>query len=143
MRNYTKVLNIITCRFRYTFLIIYHKNAKAQNVYIWHVCKTFFLIYTFKLFLSFIDFYTRVCLYDSQYHIIIFFLKKWIYNNFFIEFSDTFRDNNVKVSEKKMVQISDHLIEDFKTSACWQTTNGSLEFLNYLKQLQMNAANGM
>lgn len=41
-----------------------------------------------------------------------------------------------------MIQISDHLIADFKTSACWQTTYGALDFLNHLKLQQESIING-
>jgi REG-2-like HAD superfamily hydrolase len=47
--------------------------------------------------------------------------------------SDTFKDTNVKITEEKMTKLSNHLINVYKTSACWQHTFGAIDFLNYLK----------
>lgn len=47
-----------------------------------------------------------------------------------------FTDNGVNpdnVTEEKMNEITNHFLETFKTSACWQHAYGAVELLNYLK----------
>uniref|UniRef100_U5EYG3 Reg-2-like protein n=1 Tax=Corethrella appendiculata TaxID=1370023 RepID=U5EYG3_9DIPT len=43
------------------------------------------------------------------------------------------------IPQKKVEEMTEHLMEIFKTSACWQHCYGAVDFLNYLKlQRQLN-----
>lgn len=47
--------------------------------------------------------------------------------------SGTFRDSKFDVEEKKLDAISTHLIDVYKTSACWQHCYGAQGLLSYLR----------
>lgn len=46
----------------------------------------------------------------------------------------TFKDSKFDLDDKKLDAIAIHLIEVYKTSACWQQTYGVLDLLTYIKQ---------
>lgn len=48
----------------------------------------------------------------------------------------TFIDTGVNTSRERLVQMSDHLQELFKTSTCWQQCFGAIDLLYYIKQQQ-------
>lgn len=52
----------------------------------------------------------------------------------------TFHDSGVQIPDDKLEELSDHLLGVYKTSTCWQTAYGSVEFLNYLKLQQQLGA---
>lgn len=45
----------------------------------------------------------------------------------------TFKDAKFHIDDKKLDAISSHLIEVYKTSACWQPTFGAQDLLTYLQ----------
>lgn len=45
----------------------------------------------------------------------------------------TFRDTLYAISDDKLEAITNHLLEMYKTSACWQTCFGAFNLLSYLR----------
>lgn len=45
----------------------------------------------------------------------------------------TFKDSRLNLSDKKLDTISSHLIEVYKTSACWQQSFGASDLLTFLR----------
>ncbi|XP_053953655.1 rhythmically expressed gene 2 protein [Anastrepha ludens] len=55
--------------------------------------------------------------------------------------SGTFADSGSLIPEDKLGNLSNHLLELYKTSLCWQHCNGSIDLLNYLRLQQQLATN--
>lgn len=45
----------------------------------------------------------------------------------------TFKDAKFHVEDKKLEAIASHLIEAYKTSACWQQSYGAVDLLRYIR----------
>ncbi|CAD7003597.1 rhythmically expressed gene 2 protein [Ceratitis capitata] len=54
---------------------------------------------------------------------------------------NTFTDSGSSIPDEKLANLSNHLIELYKTSLCWQNCNGSVDLLNYLRLQQQLATN--
>lgn len=52
---------------------------------------------------------------------------------------DTFADSGSRLPAHKLEQFCVHLLDLYKSSACWQHCNGSVDLLNYLRMQQQLA----
>lgn len=48
----------------------------------------------------------------------------------------TFMDTGIQTSKERLIQMSDHLQEVFKTSTCWQPCFGAFDLLHYIQEQQ-------
>lgn len=61
-------------------------------------------------------------------------------NQIFFIFPDTFADSGARIPEEKIENFSNHLVDLYKSTSCWQHCNGSIDLLNYLRMQQQLGA---